>query len=342
MKMRFVVLVCSIAIIAAMIQTTSSRSEAQQKPIQLKFGTMFPPGNARNVSDLEWIKKVEEKTGGRVKVTYYQGTMGKPNELLDLVRDGVADVVHISTGISGGRMPISEAVDLPFEAPDMMSAANVLEEFYSQGLLKELDPFVVLNIYSTPGGNLFLRSKKVTKLEDMAGMKIRPIPGVATELVEAWKAVPVSIPTPDLYIAMNKGEVDGMFSAVDLVAAGKLYETCKYQVKIPTFRGIFVLLMNKKTWNKLPPDIQKTISQVNKEIRDFYYVTMEKSTREYQTILDKKLEVYSLPQAEEARWRASAKDITDRWVAKMDVKKLPGRKAVEIMRSVMAKKGQGK
>lgn len=339
MKRKGLILVCTLVMVALAF-SVPSQSRAKQKPIELKFGSGFPPGNARNISDMAWAKLVEERTNGRVKVTYYQGTMGKPTELMDLVWDGVADVVNIATGFSRGRLPLCEAPDLPFETPDMMTAAKVLEELYAQGLLKELDPFKVLNLYTAPGGNLFLRTKKVTKLEDMAGMKIRPIPGVALELVEAWKAVPVAVPTPDLYMALSKGEVDGIFSAVDLVAAAKIYETCKYQVKIPTFRAIFVVLMNKNTWNKLPPDIQKIIDQVNREVRDIYYSSIEEATRDFQATLDKNLEVYSLDPSEEARWRAAAQGITERWIEKMEDKGLPGAKVVEVMRSVVAQEQQ--
>jgi TRAP-type C4-dicarboxylate transport system substrate-binding protein len=331
-------IMCALLAIAILVFFAPGPVQAQQKPIQLKYATGFPPGNPRNISDAEWIKRIEEKTGGRVKVTFYQGTLGKINELLDLVRDGAADVVHMATGMSGGRMPISEVVDLPFEAPEMRIGGKVLEELYAKGLLKELEPFKVLNIYATPGGNLFLRNKKVAKLEDMAGLKIRPIPGVCTELVEAWKAVPVAVPTPDLYMALNKGEVDGVFSAVDLIAAGKTYEVSKYQVKIPTFRGAFVVLMNKKTWGKLPPDIQKIVEQVNKEVRDFYYNHEEKTNRDQQALLDKKLEAYSLSPSEEARWHKAAEGVTKRWIERMEAKGLPGRKAVETMRAVVAKK----
>jgi TRAP-type C4-dicarboxylate transport system substrate-binding protein len=338
MNMRGLKVLCTLVVMVALTCSLPCQSQAQQKTIQLKYAVGFPPGNPRNISDLEWAKRLEEQTDGRVKVTIYQGTMGKPTELMDLVRDGVADVVHMASGFAGGRMPISEVVDLPFEAPNMRAGGRVLEELYSQGLLKELDPFRVLNLLSTPGGNLFLRNKKVTKLEEMAGLKIRPIPGVCTELVESWKAVPVSVPTPDLYMAFSKGEVDGMFSAVDLIASGKTYEVCKYQVNIPTFRAAFVVLMNKDTWNKLPPDIQKIVDQVNKEVRDFYYNHEEKTNREQQAILNKHLDVYSLSPSEEARWRKAAEGVTDRWIAKMESKGLPGRKAVEVMRSVMAKK----
>ena len=58
-------------------------------------------GAPMNTSDLEWIKKVEERTNGRVKVTFFQGTMGKIDELYDMVKGGV--VRRHSHGVRLGR-----------------------------------------------------------------------------------------------------------------------------------------------------------------------------------------------------------------------------------------------
>jgi len=333
---RIWILSTTVALVALLVLAPCG-SQAQQQTIQLKYVTAHTSGHPMNAPDLEWIKRVEERTGGRVKVTVFLGTMGKVTDLYDMVLGGVVDVTHIGSGWAGGRMPLSEAVDLPFEVLNMEAAGKVMEELFSQGLLKELDPFKVLLQHPTPTGNLFLRNKKVTTLEQMGGMKIRPIPGVSTALVESWKAVPVAVRTPDLYMAVDKGEIDGFFSGPDNVVADKLYEPCKYQLKIPTFSGAWVALMNKNTWNKLPPDIQKIVDQVNKEVRDFFYEYFGNIHQKSQALLNQKLEAYSLSPIEEARWRKAAETVTDKWVADMEAKGLPGRKVVQVMRGVVAK-----
>jgi TRAP-type C4-dicarboxylate transport system substrate-binding protein len=328
---------CITLMLVALLILAPGPSQAQEKVIQLKYATGEPQGAPMNASDLEWIKKVEERTGGRVKVTLFQGTMGKITELYDMVIGGVVDVVHMGSGWAGGRMPLAELVDLPFATPNMEIAGKVLEGLYSQGLLKELDPFKVLMIHSTIPGGFFLRNKKVTTLEEFAGLKIRPIPGPPTELVKAWGAVPVAVRTPDLFMALDKGEIDGMFSGPDSVAAKKQYEPCKYQVRLNTFGGAWVVLMNKNTWNNFPPDVQKVIDQVNKEVHDFYYSFMLQEINKAQAILDKNLEVYSLSPSEETRWRKAAVPVTEKWIADREAKGLAASKVVETMRTIVAK-----
>jgi TRAP-type transport system periplasmic protein len=337
MKTR-ILTVLGVALAVIFLMTLiPSQSNAQQNVIQLKLVGGQAPGHPMSQIEDHWAKLLEERTKGRVKVTLYQLTLGKVTDFFDMVREGTVDVTNMGSGWAGGRLPIMEVVDLPFEIADVDTAGKVLSELYARGLLKELESFKVLWLHATNTGNLFLRNKKVTTLEQMAGLKIRPIPGVSQQLVEALKAVPVAVRTPDLYMAMDKGEIDGFFSGPDNVTGDKLYETFKYQLQIPTFNGAWAMLMNKNTWNKLPPDIQNIVTQVNKETYDFYHTFMHKQGEDSAKILKGKVEVYSLSAAEEARWRKAAEPVTNKWIADMEAKGLPGKKAVETMREIVAK-----
>ena len=278
---------------------------------------------------------VEERTGGRVKIKVFWGTLGKVTDFYDMVNNGVVDIAEMGSGWSGGRMPMLEIVDLPFESPNVEVGGKILSNLLSKGFLKEMDPFKVLEIRSNITGNLFLTDKKVTTLEQIRGMKIRPIPGVSTQLVEAWKAVPVAVRTPDLYMALQKGQIDGFFTGPDNAVGQKLYEACKYQVKIPTFSGAWFTIMNKKSWNKLPPDIQRIIDEIDTEIADFRVRFYQRLAGEAQETLDRYLEAYSLSPEEQKRFRKAAMNITENWITAMEAKGLPGRKAVEVMRSVV-------
>ncbi len=336
MKAKSLTVLCAVLAVFVMVTLIPFHSNAQQT-IQLKLVGGQAPGHPMSQIEEHWAKLVEERTKGRVKVTLYQLTLGKVTDFFDMVRQGTVDVAHMGSGWAGGRLPIMEVVDLPFEIADIDTAGKVLNELNARGLLKELEPFKVLWLHATNTGNLFLRNKKVTALEQMAGLKIRPIPGVSQQLVESLKAVPVAVRTPDLYMAMDKGEIDGFFSGPDNVTGDKLYETFKYQLQIPTFNGAWAMLMNKNTWNKLPQDVQNIITQVNKETYDFYHDFMHKQGEESAKILKSKVEVYSLAPAEEARWRKAVEPVTNKWVANMEAKGLPGKKAVETMREIVAK-----
>jgi hypothetical protein len=70
--------------------------------------------------------------------------------------------------------------------------------------------------------------------------------------------------------------------------------------------------MNKKKWNSLPPDIQKTISEVGKEYSGKLGLTWDDQAVagiEYAKSLGNS--IYLLPKAEEERWAAAIAPVVD-------------------------------
>lgn len=336
MKREKGLVVCILVSVVVLFMAIPCSVLAKDNVVEIRALVGHPKEHIAMTPMVEWVNRVEARTAGKVKVKVFWGTMGKVTEFYDMVKDGVVDMAALGTGWAGGRLPMCEIVDLPFESPDVVTGSKVLNTLYQQGLLKELDLFKVMELHSMITGNLFLNDKKVTSLDQITGLKIRPIPGVSTELVESWKAVPVAVRTPDLYMALQKRQIDGFFTGPDNAVGQKLYEVCKYQVKIPTFSGAFAVLMNKKKWNQLPPDVQKNIDDVNEEIHQFRLDFYQKLAGEANGILGEKLEAYSLSPAEQARWKKAAEGVTEKWIAAMEKKGLPGGKAVEVMRSIVA------
>ncbi len=324
-----------VAVVMGLVFLFPFQSCTKKGVIEITMLNAHPSTHVAMTPFKEWIKRVEERTNGRVKVKMFWGTLGNVTEFYDMVKNGDVDAASLGSGWAGGRLPMCEIVDLAFESPDVEAGGKILQTLLDQGLLKELDLFKVLEIHSMIAGNLYLTEKKVTSLEQMKGMKIRPIPGVSTQLVESWRAVPVSVRTPDLYMALQKGQIDGLFTGPDNAVGQKLYEVCKYQVKIPTFSGAFVVIMNKQSWNKLPADVQKVIDEVDVEIADFRLKFYQNLAKEAQNTLDAHLEAYNLSPAEEVKWREAAASVTENWISDMESKGFPARKAVEVMRSVV-------
>lgn len=86
-----------------------------------------------------------------------------------------------------------------------------------------------------------------------------------SEMTKALGAVPVTIPMPELYMALQKGTVDGTWSATIAYMGFKQYEVTKYYTYLPSSLSCHPLLMNLKTWNSFPPDIQQQIMSVSGE-----------------------------------------------------------------------------
>src|SRR5262249_54945949 len=104
---------------AVLVVTTAlacaTAAHAQQITLRLPG---FLPAAAPIPKDflIQWAKKIETESNGRIKVEIYHSLQlgGTPAQLLDQVRDGVADITWVPPGYTPGRFPKSETFELPF------------------------------------------------------------------------------------------------------------------------------------------------------------------------------------------------------------------------------------
>ncbi len=115
-------------------------------------------------------------------------------------------------------------------------------------------------------GILHTQNKRITKLEELKGMKIR-CTGTTAKLVSHWGAAPVAMPQTETYDALQKGVVDGLMSPVETLKGWKFAEVIKYTTLNygSAYSMAFFVVMNKQKWNSLPKDIQAVIQKVNEE-----------------------------------------------------------------------------
>jgi TRAP-type C4-dicarboxylate transport system substrate-binding protein len=98
-----------------------------------------------------------------------------------------------------------------------------------------------------------MRSTATWRSGDWAGRKMRGIVSYHG-VIKALGGVPVVIPVPEVYSALEKGVVDGACLPAAGMLVAKHYEVAKYRVE-PTFGATTtVILFNTAKWAKLSAD----------------------------------------------------------------------------------------
>ncbi|HEX2965537.1 MAG TPA: TRAP transporter substrate-binding protein DctP, partial [Syntrophorhabdaceae bacterium] len=275
---------------------------------------------------------------GKVKISLYEGTLGAPADAWDMVKNNAVQFTFTSDANNAGRMPILAMASLPLTYPSTKALWLTANEWLKAGYLKELtDNFKVIYFYGTSPLSLFLGNKKVVSANDLKGLKIRCGGAVQCQSVAALGASGVNMPFGELYMAIQTRMIDGAISGVDIMYDRKFYEVTKYVPKQPLYFGIYTLLMNKETWNDLPPELQKLIDQTAKEIST---AEVDRRMREEQSSWDaygKKTEVYSLSSAEVAKLSQALEGITDKYVKDASAKGYPAKEALELARKVVGR-----
>jgi TRAP-type C4-dicarboxylate transport system substrate-binding protein len=126
--------------------------------------------------------------------------------------------------------------------------------------------------------------KEVAKLDDLKGMKIRVGGYLPTQGIKALGASPVTIAGSELAPAMMAGTIDAVLTSLGYgysIGLAKVSKTFTLTPLSPTWSAVTV--MNLKTFNALPPDLQKVVLDVGRELQQMVSLS---TTAEYMMSLD--------------------------------------------------------
>jgi TRAP-type transport system periplasmic protein len=311
----------------------------QTKPIALNYSLLYPATHKNSALATDWAKEIEKRTNGRVKITmFYGGTLTPPDKCYDGVVNKISDIGWGVFSYTRGKFPLTEVTDLPLGFTDALVATKLVNEYYKKFRPRELDEVKVL--YLNSHGPAFIHTKTpVNRLEDLKGMKIRA-GGLNTKVIEALGATPVSMPISDAYDALSRGVAEGLIAPMEALEGFRLGEVVKVTnecFQITTAGGQYVI-MNKGTWNSLPPDIQNTIEKVNQEWIEKTGKTwneIDESGRNFSLKLGNKVIV--VPKEEGERWAKAVKPVLDNYVKETKAKGLPGDEVLKFYQDYLSK-----
>jgi TRAP-type transport system periplasmic protein len=307
--------------------------------IELSYTNHFPPTHIQSQLAEAWCKEVEERTGGRVKITYYPAqTLLEADKIYNGILNGITDIGQSVFGYNRGVFPAMEAFSLPHGFASAPEATRVLNEFHKHFKLKETSRIKILYLHAH-GPAMLHSKKKIEKLEDMRGVKVRSY-GFNAAMVEALGGIPVSMPMSEVYEALSKGVVDATFSPIEALKGWKQAEVVNYSFEIEgvAYSTAMYVGMNWDKWNSLPQDIKETIEEVNQEWitkTGEAWKSSDEEGREY--ALAQGNEIIRLDKEKSDRWAEAVSSVITDYVANTKEKGLPGQDYVDFIRASLKK-----
>ncbi|MDR1776661.1 MAG: TRAP transporter substrate-binding protein DctP [Desulfovibrio sp.] len=323
--------------------------KAQMKPedfdkdaVVLKCSCYYP-----NASDIghgihwETFSFLEYQFGGRLRFERYFG------QSLHSLQDGWkalrAGLVHVGQTYhlhNQGAFSMSHADGLPFLFNSVVVATQVMEEMYPKWFKKEYEAQGVslawIPHFDVQG---LICKTPIRRLEDLKGKRIMGFGGeVLRDTLIALGATPVSLPTPDTFIGLQRGVVDGVAWAVGSIIPWRFHEVAKYL----TVTGLTVTRIdygfNREKFFSLPKEFQKELYykfQLAGNHMSEGYTKLE--DRGFDDLKKNGVEMIFLDPDEKKRWVAVGDTIWDKWVQKNEAKGLPAKEFVKDFRATAAK-----
>lgn len=219
-----------------------------------------------------WAKKVEELSGGKVKIEIYPSMTlgGRPPELVQQARDGVVDIVWTLNGYTPGTFPRSEVFELPTVYVNDPTATNLaMRDMFESDLKQEYDGLEILFLHVHAGQAIHMVDKEVRSPADLKDMKLRIPSRTGAWVIEALGASPVAMPVPELPQALSKKVVDGALIPWEIIPPLKIYDQTEYQIEGANAErlgtSVFQVSMNKAKWDSLSDDVKAAFKEASNE-----------------------------------------------------------------------------
>ncbi len=322
-------------------------SAAFSQEVTLRMHTFVPPpANPVKNFLVPWAEKVGKDSGGRIKVQLYPVMQlgGKPEQLLEQVRDGVVDVVWTLPGFTPGVMPKLEVFSLPFMHRSTQATVMALQDFVPRHMEKEFAPYHVLLVH-THAGALVMSKDPINKIEDFKGMKLRAASRTTAWVLEALGATPLQTALTELVPMLNRGTVTGSILPYEIAPSVRMHELTEYfttlaapQPRIST--EVFTFLMNKKKYESLPADLKKVIdANSGRNLAPLAIATWDRIELEGEKVMHSvaKNKFVSLSAAETARFKKQVAPVNDRFVALMKEHGMDGKLLITDAEALVAK-----
>ncbi len=255
-------------------------SEAEAKVYRMKIQSAFPRGDISMELLKDMAKWADEKSEGRIKIRVFAEPEIVPAEqLFEATQKGTLDMLHTVAAMWGGIVPVGEvefglpfAYNIPGDMPIDKSSAKVRKFFLEGGfadlLRKEYGKHGLYWLDMHSYGMLFtLSTKPIKDCKDLEGMKVRAEGSWAT-YYDMLGARGTFIPGTDAYLGLKLGTIDASQWDVSAIVGLNWHEVAPYWI-IGGGNDVVPgqILINQKTWESLPDDLQK----VMKEVADQYY-----------------------------------------------------------------------
>ena len=248
--------------------------------IELRFAHFAADGHPGDLAAEMFAKAVEQRTGGKVKVTVYPANeLGSPPEQLEQIKLGAVDMGLPTQGALDKYSKRFGVVMLPFVYDDYAHAYRVLDGPFMAWAQADIDKqgMVLLSNWEWGFRNITNNKRPINSPDDMKGLKMRVPPEIQLQAtMEALGAVTTKIAFPELYMSLKQGVADGQDNPLSVIYHFKIYEVQKNLAITRHVYNSMVHVISKATWDKLTPEQQSIVREESKKAGDFMRITLQK------------------------------------------------------------------
>ncbi|MBI3196048.1 MAG: TRAP transporter substrate-binding protein [Rhodospirillales bacterium] len=277
-----------------------------QGPISMRWQSTWPSKDIFHEFALDYAKKVNDMTGGDLKIEVLPaGAVVPAFGLLEAVSKGTLDGGH---GVLVYHYGKQTALALWGSGPGYAMDANMLLAWHKYGggkeLLAKLYASIGANVVSFPYGPMPTQplgwfKKPITKVDDLKGLKFRTV-GISIDVFQGMGAAVNALPGGEIVSAMDRGLLDAAefnnASSDRLLGFADVSKVCMLQSYHQNAEQ-FEIMFNKDKYNALPEKMRAIIANaVEAASQDMQWKAIDRYSKDYVELQTKdKVKFYKTP-----------------------------------------------
>jgi TRAP-type mannitol/chloroaromatic compound transport system substrate-binding protein len=281
-------------------------ARGQSGPITMRWQSTWPQKDIFHEYALDFAKKVNDMTGGDLKIEVLPaGAVVPAFGLLDAVSKGTLDGGH---GVLVYHYGKSNALALWGSSPAFAMDANTLLAWHKYGggkeLLNKLYSSIGANVVSFPYGPMPTQplgwfKKPITKPDDFKGLKFRTV-GISIDLFSGMGAAVNALPGGEIVPAMDRGLLDAAefnnATSDRILGFADVSKVCMLQSYHQNAEQ-FEIMFNKTRYDALPAKMKALIEYaVEAASADMSWKAIDRYSKDYIELQTKdKVRFYKTP-----------------------------------------------
>lgn len=264
---------------------------ASAEEIVARLSYHWAPKHHSAIYSQEFADRVNERGEGKIRIeTFPSGQLFGIREIMSALTSGSVQLGGVVGTVS--FPPVNqnynvEALPGVFEDFDHLRKffreTEVGQEIWNDVLTRTRTKFIAYN----PTGPFmsFTAKRPLTSPDAYDGLKARYLSGVERPRWSALGADAVSMPTGEVYTALQNGMIDTFATVPSAIKAYSWWDHIKYAELPHQFYADSFILANQAWWDGLPEDVQDLLIEVGEEIS-------EESTESIMSFSDEVLEEF--------------------------------------------------
>ena len=241
--------------IGALVASMAMAGTSWACDITLRSSDTHPDGYP-TVEAVKYMGKLlEERTNGHLCIqVYFAAQLGEEADTIEQTQLGVIDMDRISLGPFNNIIPETQVPSLPYIFRSNEHMHHVMDGPIGQEILDAFSAhdLIGLAFYDAGARSFYNRVRPINSMADLKGLKFRVMQSdIFVDMVQALGANAMPMPYGEVYSAIQTGVIDGAENNWPSYDTSGHYEVAKYYTLDQHLIVPEVVVMSKKTWDKL-------------------------------------------------------------------------------------------